>query len=68
MEVRALAWLGTLAALVVATPTARALWSEYRARQLALEGQRRLMATLNVDVVVPHQWVRSVMDDVRGTG
>ncbi len=61
-EQRAALWVTMVCTMLVATPTARALWQEwqvYRARRDALRRQAVRMIQL------PPEWTRDIYDSVR---
>ncbi len=61
-EQRAALWVTMVCTLLLATPTARALWREwqvYRARRDALRRQTVRM------LVLPPEWTRDIYDSVR---
>ncbi len=61
-EQRVALWIGVACTVVLATPTARALWREWqvcRARKDALRRQSVRMTQL------PSEWTRDIYDSVR---
>ncbi len=61
-EQRVALWIGVACTVVLATPTARALWREWQVHRARRDALRRQALRM---LVLPPEWIRDLYDSTR---